>query len=206
MNYNYPSKILEQAVEEISQLPGIGKRTALRLALHLLDIPEIQADNLSKSISRLVHEIKHCKQCNNLSDTDICTICANPYRNEKIICVVEDVRDVMAIESTQQYNGKYHVLGGRISPMEGVSASDLCINPLVERVKDQGIDEIIFALSATIEGDTTMFYLYKILNNSQIKFTTIARGIGVGDELEYTDELTLIRSIQNRVPYKQGLK
>lgn len=203
---NYPSKILEKAVEEISQLPGIGRRTALRLALHLLDIPEIQADNLPKSISQLVHEIKHCKLCNNLSDTEICTICANPYRNEKIICVVEDVRDVMAIESTQQFNGKYHVLGGRISPMEGVSATDLCINPLIERVKEQGTEEIIFALSATIEGDTTMFYLYKVLNDSHIKFTAIARGIGVGDELEYTDELTLIRSIQNRVPYKQGIK
>ena len=203
---NYPSKILEKAVEEISQLPGIGRRTALRLALHLLDIPEIQADNLSKSISQLVHEIKHCKLCNNLSDTEICTICANPYRNEKIICVVEDVRDVMAIESTQQFNGKYHVLGGRISPMEGVSATDLCINPLIERVKEQGTEEIIFALSATIEGDTTMFYLYKVLNDPHIKFTAIARGIGVGDELEYTDELTLIRSIQNRVPYKQGIK
>ncbi|PQL89858.1 recombination mediator RecR [Apibacter sp. wkB309] len=203
---NYPSKILEKAVEEISQLPGIGRRTALRLALHLLDVPEIQADNLSKSISQLVHEIKHCKLCNNLSDTEICTICANPYRNEKIICVVEDVRDVMAIESTQQFNGKYHVLGGRISPMEGVSATDLCINPLIERVKEQRTEEIIFALSATIEGDTTMFYLYKILNDPHIKFTAIARGIGVGDELEYTDELTLIRSIQNRVPYKQGIK
>lgn len=203
---NYPSKILEKAVEEISQLPGIGRRTALRLALHLLDVPEIQADNLSKSISQLVHEIKHCKLCNNLSDTEICTICANPYRNEKIICVVEDVRDVMAIESTQQFNGKYHVLGGRISPMEGVSATDLCINPLIERVKEQKTEEIIFALSATIEGDTTMFYLYKILNDPHIKFTAIARGIGVGDELEYTDELTLIRSIQNRVPYKQGIK
>ncbi|CVK16759.1 DNA replication and repair protein RecR [Apibacter mensalis] len=203
---NYPSKILEKAVEEISQLPGIGKRTALRLALHLLDVPKTQADNLSKSIIQLVHEIKHCKKCNNLSDTEICTICANPYRNEKIICVVEDLRDVMAIESTQQYNGKYHVLGGRISPMEGVSVTDLCINPLVERVKEQNIDEIIFALSATIEGDTTMFYLYKVLNDTQITFTTIARGIGVGDELEYTDELTLIRSLQNRVPYDQGHK
>lgn len=203
---NYPSKILEKAVEEISQLPGIGKRTALRLALHLLDVPKTQSDNLSKSIIQLVHEIKHCKKCNNLSDTEICTICANPYRNEKIICVVEDLRDVMAIESTQQYNGKYHVLGGRISPMEGVSVTDLCINPLVERVKEQDIDEIIFALSATIEGDTTMFYLYKVLNDTQITFTTIARGIGVGDELEYTDELTLIRSLQNRVPYDQGHK
>jgi recombination protein RecR len=203
---NYPSKILEKAVEEISQLPGIGRRTALRLALHLLDIPKIQADNLSKSITRLVHEIKYCKKCNNVSDTEICIICANPYRNEKIICVVEDLRDVMAIENTQQYNGKYHVLGGRISPMEGISASDLCISPLVERVKEEGIDEIIFALSATIEGDTTMFYLYKVLNDTQIKFTTIARGIGVGDELEYTDELTLIRSLQNRIPYNQNHK
>ncbi|MDR1876242.1 MAG: recombination mediator RecR [Flavobacteriaceae bacterium] len=201
---NFPSKILEQAVEEISQLPGIGKRTALRLALHLLNVPKTQTDNLAKSLTHLVHDIKHCKECNNLSDTDICTICANPYRNEKIICVVEDVRDVMAIESTQQFNGKYHVLGGRISPMEGVSASDLCIIPLLNRIKEHKTEEIIFALSATIEGDTTMFYLYKVLNNTEVKFTTIARGIGVGDELEYTDELTLIRSLQNRVPYQQG--
>ncbi len=203
---NFPSKILEQAVEEISQLPGIGKRTALRLALHLLDVSETQTDNLTKALTSLVHNIKHCKECNNLSDTDICSICANPYRNEKIICVVEDVRDVMAIESTQQFNGKYHVLGGRISPMEGVSATDLCITPLVNRVKEQETEEIIFALSATIEGDTTMFYLYKMLNDTNVKFTTIARGIGVGDELEYTDELTLIRSLQNRIPYQQGIK
>ncbi|MDR2122244.1 MAG: recombination mediator RecR [Flavobacteriaceae bacterium] len=203
---NFPSKILERAVEEISQLPGIGKRTALRMALHLLEVPKTRTDNLTKALTHLVHDIKHCKKCNNLSDTEVCTICANPYRNEKIVCVVEDVRDVMAIESTRQFNGKYHVLGGRISPMEGVSASDLCITPLLTRVKEQEIEEIIFALSATIEGDTTMFYLYKILNNTEIKFTTIARGIGVGDELEYTDELTLIRSLQNRVPYQQGLR
>ncbi len=203
---NIPSKILEEAVEEISRLPGIGRRTALRLALHLLDIPETCTDNLTKALSHLVHDIKHCRECNNLSDTDVCTICANPYRNEKIICVVEDVRDVMAIESTQQFNGKYHVLGGRISPMEGVSAADLCITPLINRVKEQEAEEIIFALSATIEGDTTMFYLYKILNDTNVKFTTIARGIGVGDELEYTDELTLIRSLQNRIPYQQGIK
>ncbi|MGM5629798.1 recombination mediator RecR [Apibacter raozihei] len=203
---NFSSKILEKAVEEISQLPGIGKRTALRLALHLLDVPEIQTDNLIQALGHLVHDIKHCKECNNLSDTEICSICANPYRDGNIICVVEDVRDVMAIESTQQFSGKYHVLGGRISPMEGISASDLCITPLVTRVKEENTQEIIFALSATIEGDTTMFYLYKMLGETSAKFTTIARGIGVGDELEYTDELTLIRSIQNRIPYQQGLK
>jgi len=202
---NYPSKILEQAVEEISQLPGIGKRTALRLALHLLDIPETQTDNLTESLHHLVHDIKHCKECNNLSDTEICTICANPYRNNRIICVVEDVRDVMAIEGTQQFNGKYHVLGGKISPMEGISPADLCINSLIDRVKKQETEEIIFALSATIEGDTTMFYLYKLLSGFDVKFTTIARGIGVGDELEYIDELTLIKSLQNRIPYQQSI-
>lgn len=202
---NFPSKILEKSVEEISQLPGIGKRTALRLALHLLEVPKNQADNLANSISQLVHNIKHCKECNNLSDTEICIICGNSFRDDKTICVVEDVRDVMAIENTHQYQGKYHILGGRISPMEGISASDLCIFPLLERIKQKQVVEIIFALSATIEGDTTMFYLYKLMKDLKIKFTTIARGIGVGDELEYTDELTLIRSLQNRVPYSQDL-
>lgn len=203
---NFSSKILEQAVEEISQLPGIGKRTALRLALHLLDVPVTQTENLTEALNHLVHDIKHCKICNNLSDTDICDICANSYRNDKIICVVEDIRDVMAIENTQQYTGKYHVLGGKISPMEGISPADLCITPLVNRIKEQGVEEVIFALSATIEGDTTMFYLYKIIGNIGIKFTTIARGIGIGDELEYTDELTLIKSLQNRIPYQQSIK
>ncbi|PQL94716.1 recombination mediator RecR [Apibacter adventoris] len=203
---NFSSEILEQAVEEISKLPGIGKRTALRLALHLLDVPIIQTENLTKALSNLVNEIKHCKICNNLSDTDICHICSNIYRDDKIICVVEDIRDVMAIESTHQYTGKYHVLGGKISPMEGISPADLCITPLLKRIKEQKVEEIIFALSATIEGDTTMFYIYKILGDTEIKFTTIARGIGIGEELEYTDELTLIRSIQNRIPYHQNIK
>lgn len=203
---NFSSEILEQAVEEISKLPGIGKRTALRLALHLLDVPIIQTENLTKALSNLVNEIKHCKICNNLSDTDICHICSNAYRDDKIICVVEDIQDVMAIESTHQYTGKYHVLGGKISPMEGISPADLCITPLLKRIKEQKVEEIIFALSATIEGDTTMFYIYKILGDTEIKFTTIARGIGIGEELEYTDELTLIRSIQNRIPYHQNIK
>lgn len=203
---NFSSEILEQAVEEISKLPGIGKRTALRLALHLLDVPIIQTENLTKALSNLVNEIKHCKICNNLSDTDICHICSNAYRDDKIICIVEDIRDVMAIESTHQYTGKYHVLGGKISPMEGISPADLCITPLLKRIKEQKVEEIIFALSATIEGDTTMFYIYKILGDTDIKFTTIARGIGIGEELEYTDELTLIRSIQNRIPYHQNIK
>lgn len=203
---NFSSEILEQAVEEISKLPGIGKRTALRLALHLLDVPIIQTENLTKALSNLVNEIKHCKICNNLSDTDICHICSNIYRDDKIICVVEDIRDVMAIESTHQYTGKYHVLGGKISPMEGISPADLCITPLLKRIKEQKVEEIIFALSATIEGDTTMFYIYKILGDTEIKITTIARGIGIGEELEYTDELTLIRSIQYRIPYHQNIK
>lgn len=203
---NYPSKILEKAVEEISQLPGIGQRTALRLALHLLGTPPSQTDNLADSLKQLVHNIKHCSICNNLSDSDICPICENSFRNEKIICVVEDVRDVMAIENTGQFTGKYHVLGGKISPIQGISPADLCIEPLIKRVEEQKIEEIIFAMSATIEGDTTIFYLFKLLKDFPLKFTTIARGIGVGDELEYTDEVTLIRSIQNRIPYQQSVK
>lgn len=203
---NFSSKILEDAVNEISHLPGIGKRTALRLVLHLLKQPKEQTKHLSKALNRLVDDIKYCKKCHNLSDVEVCEICANPNRNETIICVVEDVRDVMAIENTTQFRGLYHVLGGKISPMEGVGPHNLTIHNLVDKVKDGTVLEVILALSSTIEGDTTNFYIYKQLQDTGIKISTIARGISVGNELEYTDEITLGRSILNRIPFENSLK
>lgn len=200
---HYPSKILEQAVEEISQLPGIGKRTALRLALHMLQRSDSQTEALAKSLIKLVKEIKYCKKCFALCDSDLCEICSDSLRDESIICVVEDIRDVMAIENTGQYKGVYHVLGGKISPMEGIGPEKLNITQLIERAEKA--NEIIFAMSSTMEGDTTVFYLYKILKDKNIKLSTIARGIGIGDELEYADELTLGRSITHRVPYEEVL-
>lgn len=203
---NFSSKILEDAVNEISHLPGIGKRTALRLVLHLLKQPKERTKNLSKALNKLVDEIKYCKKCYNLSDVDICEICANHNRNETIICVVEDVRDVMAIENTTQFRGLYHVLGGKISPMDGIGPHNLNIQNLVDKVKNSNVSEIILALSSTIEGDTTNFYIYKQLQETQVKISTIARGISVGNELEYTDEITLGRSILNRIPFENSLK
>ena len=203
---DFSSKLLEQAVDQMSQLPGIGKRTALRLVLHLLRQPETQTEQLTKALSKLRTEIKRCKNCYNISDTELCDICANPSRQENVVCVVEDIRDVMAIENTGQYRGMYHVLGGKISPMDGIGPSQLTIKPLIEKVKDGKIKEIIFALSSTMEGDTTNFYIYKQLEGTDIKTSTIARGISVGDELEYADEVTLGRSITNRVPFENSLK
>lgn len=203
---DFSSKLLEQAVAEMSQLPGIGKRTALRLVLHLLRQPSEQTELLTKALSTLRTNIKHCKNCHNISDTEICEICANPHRVREIVCVVEDIRDVMAIENTSQYRGLYHVLGGKISPMDGIGPSQLTITSLVNKVKEGEIQEIIFALSSTLEGDTTNFYIYKQLENSEVKMSTIARGIAVGDELEYADEVTLGRSITNRVPFENSLK
>lgn len=203
---DFSSKLLEQAVDEMSQLPGIGKRTALRLVLHLLRQPEAQTQNLAAALTKLRSEIKLCKNCFNISDTELCDICANPARNEELVCVVEDIRDVMAIENTGQYRGHYHVLGGKISPMDGVGPSQLNIHPLIEKVKAGKVDEIIFALSSTLEGDTTNFYIFKQLEGVEIKTSTIARGISVGDELEYADEVTLGRSIANRVPFESSLK
>ncbi|MBS3993762.1 MAG: recombination mediator RecR [Bacteroidetes bacterium] len=203
---NFSSKILETAVNEIAHLPGIGKRTALRLVLHLLKQPKERTKQLSNALIKLVDEIKYCKNCHNLSDIDVCQICASPNRNESIICVVEDVRDVMAIENTTQYKGLYHVLGGKISPMEGIGPHNLTIKSLVEKVNSGLISEVIFALSSTIEGDTTNFYIFKQLQHSQVKISTIARGISVGNELEYTDEITLGRSILNRIPFETSLK
>ncbi|MGJ8659801.1 recombination mediator RecR [Cellulophaga fucicola] len=202
----FSSKLLENAVYEISQLPGIGKRTALRLALHLLKQPKDQTTALSTSLLKLREEIKFCSNCHNISDVALCEICANPKRDESLVCVVEDIRDVMAIENTGQYRGLYHVLGGRISPMEGVGPQNLTISSLVNKSKEGIIKELIFALSSTMEGDTTNFYIYKQIESLDLKTSTIARGIAVGDELEYADEVTLGRSILNRVPFENSLK
>ncbi|WP_067028726.1 recombination mediator RecR [Allomuricauda sp. CP2A] len=202
----FSSKLLENAVYEMSQLPGIGKRTALRLVLHLLKQPEERTQLLSNALTRLKTEVNFCKTCNNISDTELCEICANPKRDESLVCVVEDIRDVMAIENTSQYNGLYHVLGGKISPMEGVGPQDLNIASLVNRVKEGTVKELILALSSTMEGDTTNFYIYRQLEGQEITTSTIARGISVGDELEYADEVTLGRSILNRVPFESSMK
>ncbi|MDD3722264.1 MAG: recombination mediator RecR [Lutibacter sp.] len=201
---NFSSKILENAVNEVSQLPGIGKRTALRLVLHLLKQPASQTHQLAIALNKLVDEIKFCKKCHNISDKDICEICSNSSRNSEIICVVEDVRDVMAIENTSQFRGLYHVLGGKISPIEGIGPHNLTIDSLIEKVKSGTIKEVIFALSSTIEGDTTNFYIFKQLEGLPIKTSTIARGIAVGDELQYADEVTLGRSIVNRIPFEKS--
>ncbi|MBW8361877.1 MAG: recombination mediator RecR [Kaistella sp.] len=200
---DYPSKVLAKAVEEISGLPGIGKKSALRLALHLLKQPESQAVALGDALKKLVTEIKYCKDCHNFSDSEICEICANPKRNEEILCVVEDVRDVMAIENTGKFRGKYLVLGGKISPMEGIGPNQLNISSIQKKLDEGTTKELIFALSATMEGDTTAYYIYKKFKNSEVNFSTIARGISVGDELEYADEISLGRSIQNRLPYNE---
>ncbi len=202
----FSSKLLENAVNEMSQLPGIGKRTALRLVLHLLNQPKEQTNQLVDALKRLRGEIKFCKSCNNISDVEICEICSNPNRNGEIICVVEDVRDVMAIENTSSFKGLYHVLGGKISPMDGIGPNELNITPLVNKVKTRKIKEIIFALSSTMEGDTTNFYIYKQIQDYDVITSTIARGISVGDELEYADEITLGRSILNRIPFESSLK
>ncbi|MFB9057762.1 recombination mediator RecR [Mariniflexile ostreae] len=202
----FSSKLLERAVNEMSQLPGIGKRTALRLVLHMLKQPKNQTLALSEALQNMRNDIKFCKSCNNISDVDVCEICANPHRNEKIICVVEDIRDVMAIENTSSFKGLYHVLGGKISPMDGIGPHDLNIQTLVDKVKTGVVEELIFALSSTMEGDTTNFYIYKQIQDYKIKTSTIARGISVGDELEYADEITLGRSIVNRIPFETSLK
>lgn len=202
----FSSKLLENAVYEMSQLPGIGKRTALRLVLHLLKQPKEQTQHLTNSLLRLRNEIQFCSSCHNISDVALCEICSNPKRDESLVCVVEDIRDVMAIENTGQFRGLYHVLGGKISPMEGVGPQDLTIADLVVKAKEGTIKELIFALSSTMEGDTTNFYIYKQLQGLAIRTSTIARGIAVGDELEYADEVTLGRSIVNRIPFENSLR
>jgi len=202
----FSSKLLENAVNEMSQLPGVGKRTALRLVLHLLRQPKSQTLQLSQALSGMRNDIKFCESCNNISDTAICEICGNPHRKSEMVCVVEDIRDVMAIENTSSFRGVYHVLGGKISPMDGIGPNDLNIEPLVEKVKAGKIKELIFALGTTMEGDTTNFYIYKQIQDYNIITSTIARGISVGNELEYADEITLGRSIINRIPFEFSLK
>lgn len=199
---NFSSKLLESAVAEFAKLPGIGQKTALRLVLHLLDEEKEEVERFSNSISKLRNEVQFCEICSNISDQLVCEICASPRRNHQIICIVEDTRDVMAIENTSQYNGLYHVLGGLISPMDGIGPSDLNIDKLVGRLSDNEVTEIIFAVSATMEGDTTIFYLHKKLKDFKLKISTIARGIAFGGELEYVDEITLGRSIATRVLYE----
>ena len=203
---DFSSKLLENAVNEMSQLPGIGKRTALRLVLHMLKQHLQQTQGLAQSLTALREQINFCSSCHNLSDAKLCEICASPNRSQKLVCVVEDIRDVMAIEATSQYRGHYHVLGGKISPMDGIGPLDLTIDSLVQKVKNGQIDELIFALSSTMEGDTTNFYIFKQIEDFAVKTTTIARGISVGDELEYADEVTLGRSIINRIPFESSLK
>ena len=202
----FSSKLLENAVNEMSQLPGIGKRTALRLVLHLLKQPKEHTAFLVQAISSMREEVQFCESCHNISDAAVCDICSNAKRDRTIICVVEDIRDVMAIENTGQFRGIYHVLGGKISPIDGVGPSQLTISSLVEKVKLGEVKEIIFALSSTMEGDTTNFYIYRQIQDSEVVTTTIARGISVGDELEYADEVTLGRSILQRVPFEKSLK
>jgi recombination protein RecR len=203
MNEQFSSQLLERAVEAFSGLPGVGRKTALRLALFLLKQDDTVVKTFAQSILEFKNEVKFCKICHNLSDTDECEICRNPGRNRRQICVVENVQDVLAIENTQQYQGLYHVLGGVISPMDGVGPSDLEINSLVERVKTEGADEVILALSATMEGDTTNFYISRRLEGLNVTLSTIARGVSIGDTLEYADEITLGRSIVNRVAFKE---
>lgn len=203
---DFSSKLLENAVNEVSRLPGIGKRTALRLVLHLLKQPTENTKFLSEALLQVRNDVKACVNCHNISDTDLCDICNNAKRNAEIVCVVEDIRDVMAIESTSQFNGLYHVLGGKISPIEGIGPQNLQIDSLITKVSNGSIKELIFALSSTMEGDTTNFYIFKQIEKYEITTSTIARGISVGDELEYADEVTLGRSIVNRIPFEQSIK
>ena len=201
---DYPSKVLSKAVEEIAGLPGIGKKSALRLALHLLRQPSSQGIALGSAIQTLVTDIRYCKDCHNFSDSEICDICSDEKRNDELLCIVEDVRDVMAIENTGKYRGKYLVLGGKISPMEGIGPSQLRIGSIEKKLNEGVVKELIFALSATMEGDTTAYYIYKKFKTQQILFSSIARGIAVGDELEYADEISLGRSNTNRTGYNEA--
>lgn len=201
----FPSKLIESAVNEFSKLPGVGKKTALRLVLHLLKLPVQEVEQFGQAFIKLRNEILFCRSCHNISETETCSICSDQNRDRTVICVVEDIRDLLAIEHTQQYRGLYHVLGGIISPMNGIGPNDLNIVSLENRVQSSETKELIMALSTTMEGDTTVFYLFKKLHPFNLKFSTIARGIAIGDELEYTDEITLGRSIINRVPYENSL-
>lgn len=203
MEQQYPSTLLEKAVAEFAKLPGIGRKTALRLVLHMLRVSEEDVDRFANAITTLKKEVRYCKICHNISDTDVCPICSDPRRERNTICVVENIRDVMAVENTMQYRGLYHVLGGIISPIDGIGPADIEIESLVERVAEGGIEEVIFALGSTMEGDTTNFYISRKLAPYPVKLSVIARGIAVGDELEYADEVTLGRSIRDRVPFSR---
>ena len=198
----YPSQLLERAVEAFSQLPGVGRKTALRLVLHLLRQSTEDVDSFADAVIRVKHDVKYCKVCHNISDNEVCSICSDPRRDASVVCVVDNIHDVMAIENTQQFHGLYHVLGGIISPMDGIGPHDLEIESLVERVEEGTVKEIILALASTMEGDTTNFYISRKLKDTGVKLSVIARGISVGDELEYTDEVTLGRSILNRTPFE----
>ena len=201
MNQQYPSVLLEKAVGEFAKLPGIGRKTAMRLVLHLLRQDTQSVEAFGNAMITLKHEVKYCRVWHNISDTDVCRICSDAWRDTSVVCVVENIRDVMAVENTQQYRGLYHVLGGVISPMDGIGPSDLQIDSLVDRVRAGGVKEVILALSSTMEGDTTNFYIFRKLSGFDVKLTVIARGISIGDELEYTDEVTLGRSIVNRIAF-----
>ena len=200
----YPSQLLEKAVAEFAKLPGIGRKTALRLVLWLLRQEDEETEQFAEAVRRLKQEVKYCKTCHNISDTDLCPICADPKRDSSLVCVVENIQDVMAIENTQQYHGLYHVLGGVISPMDGIGPADIEIDSLVSRVAEGQVKEVILALSPTMEGDTTNFYIFRKLASYEIKVSVIARGVSVGNELEYTDEVTLGRSIMNRTPFNSN--
>lgn len=201
---NYSSQLLEKAVTEINRLPGIGSKTALRLALHLLRQDEGKVDALANSIVKMRREVRYCNTCYNICDGDCCEICSNPLRDKSIVCVVENIQDVMAIENTMQYRGLYHVLGGVISPMDGIGPSDLQIESLVERVRQGGVAEVILALSPTMEGDTTNYYIFRKLEETGVKVTVIARGVAQNDELQYTDEVTLGRALAGRIPFNNS--
>ncbi len=203
----YASRILEQAVEALGRLPGIGRKTALRLALHIVRSKAVHNRQLAEAILKLTDELQRCRICHNLSDTEICSICSNPKRDATLLCVVEDIRDVLAIEATEQFQGRYHVLGGLISPMDGIGPADLEIESLLSRVATESVREVVFALGATVEGDSTAFYIFrKLPSEPKVELTALSRGIGVGDQLEYADEQTLGRSIRQRVPYENTLK
>lgn len=202
ISQQYPSQLLERAVQEFSKLPGVGRKTALRLVLHLLRQEDQDVQTFVEAVSRLKHDVCYCKTCHNISDAERCPICADPRRDATTVCVVENIQDVMAVENTQQYQGLYHVLGGVISPMDGIGPSDLEIDSLVKRVEEGGVREVILALSPTMEGDTTNFYIFRKLAPYDVSISIIARGVSVGNELEYTDEVTLGRSIVNRTPFE----
>lgn len=202
----FTSSLLEEAVTELSRLPGVGRKTALRLALHLLRRDERETDNLSNALIRLRHEVRYCRQCHNISETELCPVCSSPLRDSRTVCVVENVKDVMSIENTSSFNGVYHVLGGLISPVDGIGPDSLEIASLVERVAAGGVDEIILALSATMEGDTTNYYIFRRLASLPVRITQLARGVSVGNEIEYTDEITLGRSLINRIPFNDTFR